>query len=537
VENNKSKQSFIVWLGSIFNYMSSKVIKHPSIALNTVSNWLSLAINTFISFLLTPYIISNLGKEGYGIWVLVLSVVGYYGLLDMGLPSATLRYIARYAGQKDNVSVNKIVNTSLFIFILMGAFVIIVSILLGVPLTKFFKVAEDRSNSFTHMVWLVGIAAGLGFPRRLFDAILMAHEQFVICNILGVLLVITRALAMFSVLYLGYGIEAIGWVELSLEIFNIALKLFACVKITKGISFYLSGANKKTAWELFGFASLTFIALLGDTLRWNIDTLVIGRFLNLEAVGVYGVASILVRLLIRISSATSVSTYPRLSSLASGNLDTFRKKYLQYSQLTSLVVVGTALEIILLSKDMISLWVGTGFTKSIPVVIILTIALSFDYMTIVAVNGLKALNRQVIFAAQTIIEGGVNLLLSILLVKNLGLIGVALGTAIPMLFTKILIQPVYSSRIIGVRWIEYFLETIVKPLCLGIAILLLFFLSGFLTVCDSFVMLGLKGIVIGLVYMVSTVALFRNVQEEWHISNQLDRALKLLARLSFRINE
>jgi len=508
---NKTEKK--IWLGSLIEQLVLFVSKRHSLAISTVSNWISLAVNTIISILLTPYIISHLGKDGYGIWVLVLSIVGYYGFLDMGLHSATIRYVARYTEQKDNVSVNEVVSTSLLIFLAIGLIVASLSFLLSEPLAKFFQLSGEKSISFIRMIWLVGLAAGLGFPRRLFDAVLMAQEQFVMSNFLAVALMITRALAMIGVLYWGYGIESIGWVELLIEIFNITIKFLICQIQTNGVRYSFSGANMRTAKELFGFASLTFIALVGDTLRWNVDILVIGRFLSLEAVGIYGVASVLVKLLLRVSSTVSISTYPRLSSLAAGNLDTFRSKYRQYSQVTALVVVGMAVEIILLSQDFITLWVGIGFKNAIPVAIILTIALSLDYIVCVGINAVKALNEQALYATQTILEGVANLILSVLLVGHFGLIGIALGTAIPMVITKIFIQPIYTSKIIGVRWLNYFLETILAPLCLGCAVILLFYVSGVFAISSSFVMLGLKGSAIGIVYAISVLVFFRYVRE------------------------
>ena len=61
---------------------------NPSLKVNALSNWVSLGVNVIIGFVLTPFIIRSLGKTGYGIWTLVCSFVGYYGLLNLGVGSA-----------------------------------------------------------------------------------------------------------------------------------------------------------------------------------------------------------------------------------------------------------------------------------------------------------------------------------------------------------------------------------------------------------------------------------------------------------------
>ena len=72
-----------------------------SLVKNVFSNWTSLVLNIVIAFFLTPYVINTIGTRGYGIWVVVLSIVGYYGLLDLGVRSAILRYVALNVGKGD----------------------------------------------------------------------------------------------------------------------------------------------------------------------------------------------------------------------------------------------------------------------------------------------------------------------------------------------------------------------------------------------------------------------------------------------------
>jgi O-antigen/teichoic acid export membrane protein len=58
-------------------------------------------------------------------------------------------------------------------------------------------------------------------------------------------------------------------------------------------------------------------------------------------------------------------------------------------------------------------------------------------------------------AFSTVIEGGVNLALSILLAHRYGIVGVALGTTIPMLIARILVQPLYVCHVAKIALSEY----------------------------------------------------------------------------------
>src|SRR5712675_3419421 len=83
---------------------------------NVLWSWFGVAFNIFIGFVLSPYVIRKLGPEGYGIWALLFSVIGYYGLLDFGFKSALIRYTALYRARGEFERINELINTILFYY-------------------------------------------------------------------------------------------------------------------------------------------------------------------------------------------------------------------------------------------------------------------------------------------------------------------------------------------------------------------------------------------------------------------------------------
>src|SRR5215831_10729295 len=90
--------------------------KRPSLKLNALSNFGGLAVSVAVGFFLTPAMLLYLGEKRFGIWTLVSSLVGYYGLLDFGVGSAIFRYVPLLHGQGNNHRVSAVVSTSMVFY-------------------------------------------------------------------------------------------------------------------------------------------------------------------------------------------------------------------------------------------------------------------------------------------------------------------------------------------------------------------------------------------------------------------------------------
>ena len=81
---------------------------------NVGSSWFALGVNVLVGIFLSPYILHRLGDVAFGLWILVFSVTGYYGLFDLGIRSSIVRYIAKYSANEEHDELNRLVNTAMF---------------------------------------------------------------------------------------------------------------------------------------------------------------------------------------------------------------------------------------------------------------------------------------------------------------------------------------------------------------------------------------------------------------------------------------
>lgn len=448
------------------NEVSEK--KKPSMIISVISNWLALIINLLIGFVLTPLIIKNLGVKNYGIWSLVSMLVGYYGFLDLGITNASVRYLSRYVGLKDKINLNKVASSSLFLFSCIGLLIVIASIFIPEPLAVFFKVKPNEYDAFKLLLYLMGITAGLTIPAKLFSSVIIAHENWVVMNIIQVLTSLIRGGFALYVLYIGEGLVGLGVVYASVGLLSLICFFIVSKLKYKEVKYKIKYISKKTIILLFTFGGISILTQFGDLLRFNMDSVVIGKVLDLKFVGIYSVAALLMKYVSFVSNATTGVTLPRLALLA-GTLSKqeFSKEFLKYGKILSAFVAGFGVLAFVMVDDFLILWLPDDFehVQLVSTVLrILVIGNITDLMTGISINALQAFKRHALYAWQSIVEGIFNLILSLILVKYYGLIGIALGTMIPCLVTRLFIQPVFSSRVANVKLTTYIINLLVKPL-------------------------------------------------------------------------
>src|SRR5258708_37438775 len=131
---------------------------------NVSSSWIALGTNVLVGIFLTPFILHRLGDAAYGIWVLIFSITGYYGLFDLGIRSSLVRYVARAKASGDLNYASKIINTSLFTYSCLGAFGLMTAVLVSASVNTFFHVDAQFHATTPWLLLMGGAAVSLGFP-------------------------------------------------------------------------------------------------------------------------------------------------------------------------------------------------------------------------------------------------------------------------------------------------------------------------------------------------------------------------------------
>ena len=434
--------------------------RRPSLKLNALSNWGPLGVNFIVGFLLTPYLIGHLGKENYGIWILVGSLLGYYGLLQLGVGAGIMRYVPFYIGGDDSRSTSEVVSTGMAIFILVGLVIFAVSMLAAEPIARFYKSGPELAS----LVRILGIAAAFGCPMYILDACIRAHEHWIAANFVTIASAVARALGLAGCVYFGYTIIEMGYVVLAVTAFSMALLCVVFVQSCPGVYLRASLIKLSSARILLSFGILTTVIGLVYTLTLQGHSLIIGKVISLEAVAIYAVAAILIRNVRGVLIAPARVFWPRFAYLDGQNdSEQVASLFLRGTRLTAIFASGIMFITFVLGPSFISLWIEGDFRAAYPVLLLLAAGYLIECSQAIMGPFLGGTGRQGVHAIFAAVEGIIGIGLSIFLTWQLGLVGTALGFVIAIVLIRGLICPWYVCRLLRINVLHYYANCILRP--------------------------------------------------------------------------
>ncbi len=155
---------------------------------------------------------------------------------------------------------------------------------------------------------------------------------------------------------------------------------------------------------------------------------------------------------------------PRMSEMeGQANRLELRRLFLRATRAATLLSMFIGSMFILDGQSLLGVWLGARFRGTYTLLLVLTIG----YMAMLAQFPsnvvIYALGRHQPLGWWTLAEGALNLILSIYWARQLGLVGVALGTTLPMLVTGLLVQPWYVLRLLRFPAGKYLREALARP--------------------------------------------------------------------------
>jgi len=426
-------------------------------------------------FLTTPYIVHNLGYERYGILSLVLLVLGYFAFLDLGLGAAVVKFVAHYYTLKQYQKINAVLNSIFTLFMLIGVIGgVLIFLFARYFSSDLFKIPNHLKTETLYCFYIAAFGFFLNLIFTVIAKIPEAIQRFDIVNIISVSVGIFINVGSVVVLYLGYGLKGVIWINFMSLLIGIIASYFASKKIFPffKIGLYFSSQELK---ETFRFGVYTVITRFSNVVNYSINQLVVGVVLGPAGVTIMTIPMKITSKLSIFINKICNAVFPMTSELyASNNFIQIKRIYLKLSRY--IYVISSLFFVLLISysKSLLFFWLGAEFADKayIPMLLIF-IGFFFITLTMIPAFVVIGIGKPEYNALFSIIGAIVNLIIVYPLTKYFGVVGSAISFLIANLESVLYIF-IVNKKVLNVDNKKYFVDVFGKVTLLNMCFISLF---------------------------------------------------------------
>jgi O-antigen/teichoic acid export membrane protein len=178
-----------------------------------------------------------------------------------------------------------------------------------------------------------------------------------------------------------------------------------------------------------------------------------------------------------VSSMAQIFVPMSSQSDALGELKSLRQIFVSGNRMCALAALPISAILIIFGKSVIEIWVGARYVSaSYPVLLILLIPSTLTLMQAASSRVLFGMGKHQMLAKVTLAEGIANLVLSVILVRKFGIVGDAVGTAIPLCCTVVLFLPYHLCKVLKLHLVSYVRHAFLLPFVLVIPLVVVLLL-------------------------------------------------------------
>jgi O-antigen/teichoic acid export membrane protein len=364
------------------------------VLINTLSGVGGFAATALVGLAITPYLIYRLGFESYGFWIVLSTAINYVGLVDGGINTTFIKYVAEYAATSQWQRVRQVITFGVLFYCALALAFAPLAYTIAPLLAKWMKVSPHLAGSaplyfaaiamtyfLTNAAGVIGsLTGGIGYLRLVNAVNVMSRIAF------------AGAAAAFTAY--GYGIGGLLLATAVQIAVNTVLLYVIGRRLTGGVFTSFFRLEWKIIKQLFQLGGWIQVTNLASTITMETNRLIIAVFIQTSAVTTYEIANKLTRTMRSVPFNFVVALLPAVSAIdAIDGGESFNRIYTRaarYVTAATMALVGFVMvSVVPISR----FWLGTVYQDVNVAVIFLGCAFIVVNLTAVGTCMLRAVGQ------------------------------------------------------------------------------------------------------------------------------------------------
>lgn len=415
-----------------------------------ILGFVNTILSAGISIIYIPLLLGSIGKNEYGLYQLLGSVIAYFSTMYTSLYSSVMKYYTKYLIEDDSIRMENTLAISRKIFLWTSLVVVIISVPIGYiysfAYANSFTAWEMHESLIMFIIMIINIIVSLN--NAVYSAAILSHERFIFRKSLDI---ISQCIQPIAVIFFIKRIPYAYIIVLIQLVLNILVSFCSYIysKNNLHISIKYHEKYKEISNGILKLSGSILFVAFADQIFWKTDQLVLGQMYGTAIVAIYSIGSQLNTMYISGGTVMSGVILPMLVNIMKDDdvkklSDTFIKMGRFQSYLLCLILSGT----IVFGKEFIILISGKEYLEAYYVALLLMIPYTVDLIQNSGNTILQIQNKYWYRARVLFISALLNVVLTIIFAKKFGMIGAAGATTIAITISSwFIMNYIYSKKI------------------------------------------------------------------------------------------
>jgi O-antigen/teichoic acid export membrane protein len=405
---------------------------------NAVSSYGLRGLMVLSALLLTPYLYRTLGSGGFGTWSVMFTITTVFNLVEFGFAGGLIKFVAELRGAGRREELDRTVGAGIAA---LGGLGIVAAAFSLVAATALDGLADPGSrDDFRAGILVLGAAMLLRFPAVGYGAVLIGYQRTDLFNYATVVSTVGFPVLAVAAVEAGTGVTGVAVAYAVTLVAGALVYVPLLARIDPSLSLRPRFRDREAGRRLVGFSGLTLLADSMVFIGQRLDTVVIAAVRSASAAAPFAAA-------VKLQSGVQSLTLPFVNLLlpmvseldARGRREEIARRFLLSTRISLQITLPVALALAFFAEDFVGVWLGdTAQDGTAAIIVVLMCAAILSLTATPAEKILVGLGKVKLVGGLSIVEGTLNLVVSIVLVSRYGAVGAALGT----LITTALLSPV-----------------------------------------------------------------------------------------------
>ncbi len=457
--------------------------------INSSVSIITQVLTVLLNFVVKTVFIKALGNEYNGVNGLFTNIITMLSLADLGIGLAIPYSLYKPLAEKDNKKIQALINFYKKIYTTIGIVVLIIGFMITPFLNLFIKKMPDIPYLwFIYILYVIHSASSYFFVYKKFlidsdqKSYITSRIIFFASTLLSIIQIIILLTLKNYILFLLSSIITV--IIQNIYISHVANKLYPFIKEKTNEHITLEDKN-----DIKKNISALFIYKVGNVISNGTDNIVISKALGLVIVGFYNNYLLIVNSLTNIMNQVFNAITSSIGNLVVTTDENRSKEvYMNLNFMNFWLYALCGICLLVLINPFIIIWLGEKYIFSFDIVLVLIINFYVAGMQSVTTSFRNAYGLFWKAKFRPIIMVIINLVISIILVKFIGVLGVLIGTLISRITTTAWLDPYIVHRY-GFKKSckDYYNKYILYFIVFLITGLISYYLSTFINVSNIFI--------------------------------------------------